>query len=98
MPRAQHLAAEGSNATGKKDIDSSVLFCPSFSLPPKEHHQNVVHEPNGREGQRKLRAKNSARWNVFRSGGRLPLFEQIERKLGPKSVTSATNSYRLLNS
>ncbi len=75
-----------------------LFFCPSFSLPSKEHHQNVVHERNGREGQRRLRARNRARWNVFRSGGRLPFFGLIERKLGPKSVTSAMNSYRLLNS
>ncbi len=35
----KQLAAGGSNATGKKRMDRSVLFCPSFSLPPKEHHQ-----------------------------------------------------------
>ncbi len=62
-------------------MDGSVSFLPIIFFAPKEHHQNVVHKRNGREGQRRLRAKNSARWNVFRSGGRLPFFKLIESQI-----------------
>lgn len=98
MPRASSLQLRAAMPRARRTWTVLFVLAHHFLYLPRSTTRRVVHERNGREGQRRLRALNSARWNIFRSAGRLPVFELLERKLGPKSVTSTMNSYRLLNS
>ncbi len=57
----KQLAVEIRHFAGRNEVGITFLLCPSFSLPFKENSQNAIHEREGSKGQRRLRAKNSAR-------------------------------------
>ncbi len=86
----KQLAVEIRHLTGRNEVGITLLFCPSFSLPFKENSQSAIHEREGRKGQRRLRAKNSAQWITLRRGNGLPVFEQNAHQFGTESVASTT--------
>ncbi len=54
----------------RRTLTVQFFFAHHFLCPPRSTTRRVVHERNGREGQRKLRARNSARWRFDRDVAR----------------------------